>query len=84
MTDVLQRPDWQGEPRKQRELFSVRKPTIGPTACRGLRTVDPSTRMGIEADDRGRIASIEVCRSEDDVLNTCEQWKAALAEKGWV
>jgi hypothetical protein len=24
-----------------------------------------------------------VCRSQDDVLNTFEQWKTAMQKKGW-
>jgi hypothetical protein len=26
----------------------------------------------------------QVCRSDKEVLNTCEAWKAALVGKGWV
>lgn len=31
----------------------------------------------------GDLQRSEVCRSQDDVLTTAEQWKAALIKKGW-
>jgi hypothetical protein len=31
----------------------------------------------------GELLRSQVCRSEDDVLNTFEQWKAAMQAKAW-
>jgi hypothetical protein len=25
----------------------------------------------------------EVCRSQDEVLDMCERWRAAMTERGW-
>ena len=30
-----------------------------------------------------RVVQTQVCRTQDDVLTTGEQWKAAMVEKGW-
>jgi hypothetical protein len=32
---------------------------------------------------RGELVQAQVCRSQDEVLSTGEQWKGALIEKGW-
>lgn len=29
------------------------------------------------------VAQSQVCRTQNDVLSTAEQWKTALKEKGW-
>ena len=37
-------------------------------------------RLIIGKDD---VLQTHVCRSQDEVLTTGEQWKAAMIEKGW-
>jgi hypothetical protein len=31
----------------------------------------------------GSLQRSQVCRTQDEVLDTTEQWKAAMIEKGW-
>ena len=31
----------------------------------------------------GDLQRSAVCRSQDEILDTMEQWKAAMIEKGW-
>jgi hypothetical protein len=31
----------------------------------------------------GSLQRSQVCRSQDEVLDTADQWKAAMLEKGW-
>lgn len=31
----------------------------------------------------GSLQRSEVCRSQDDLLDTCERWRAAMIEQGW-
>ncbi len=80
---ALQRPDWQGNPLKQGELFRVHKD-------RGERRIEAvaelwTHQLGWELRlmIAGDLHRSEVCRSQDDVLTTGEQWKAALVEKEW-
>jgi hypothetical protein len=76
---VLQRPDWYGAP--------VRLSMVG-TLTKGPRTIQCvlySHQFGWEL----RIAYVntlvrsQVCRSEDDVLATQEQWRGAMQTKDW-
>jgi hypothetical protein len=34
-------------------------------------------------DVNGELQRSQVCRSQDEVLTTSEQWKAAMIENGW-
>jgi hypothetical protein len=33
---------------------------------------------------QAEVVQTQVCRSQDGVLTTGEQWKAAMIEKGWI
>ena len=50
-------------------------------------TVDVRThQLGWELrlDVAGSLQRSQVCRSQDEVLDTADQWKAAMLEKGWL
>jgi hypothetical protein len=81
--DVLQRAGWSGEPVEQGHLFHVHK-------HRGDKRLDAICRLmshqfGWEVilDVNGELQRSQVCRSQDEVLTTSEQWKAAMIENGW-
>ena len=77
---ALQRPDWYGSPVKLGELFLLKN--NGREAMPKLR----SHQFGWEVRlfiGRHEIMQTKVCRSQDEVLTTGEEWKAAMIEKGW-
>jgi hypothetical protein len=78
-SQVLQRPDWYGEP--------VRLSTVW-TLTKGARTVQCvlySHQFGWELRlSYGQtLVRSQVCRSVDEVLTIQEQWNAAMQTKGW-
>jgi hypothetical protein len=80
---VLHRPDWQGEPYKVGELFRVHKHSGGEQieATCGLQTHQLGWELRLEI--AGSLYRSQVCRSQDEVLDTSEAWKVAMIEKGW-
>jgi hypothetical protein len=78
--DVLQRSQWDGEPKEQGELFVLRKGGHRTAVCKLFRhQFGWECRLMV----RGELVQSQVCRSPDEVLSTGEQWKAAMLEKGW-
>jgi hypothetical protein len=78
--DVLQPPNWYGSPVELGELFILKK-NRRTAMCR-LRShqFGWEVRLFIGPDE---IVQTQVCRSQEGVLTTGEQWKAAMIEKGW-
>ena len=81
MIDVLQRPDWHGSPVELGELFVLTKNK------RKARCALLSHQFGWElrlfVGRQLEVVQSPVCRTQDEVLTTGEQWKAAMTEKGW-
>lgn len=76
---VLQRDDWRGDPRKQGDLFELRKGK--KRAICELWTHPLGWEVRLEAS--GELLRTQVCRSQDEVFATFESWKAAMVAKGW-
>jgi hypothetical protein len=78
---VLQRLDWHGTPVELGELFVVYKNR------RAARAVIVTHQLGWEVrlivGSQSEVAQTQVCRTQEEVLATGEQWKAAMIEKGW-
>lgn len=79
--DVLQRPDWHGSPIDLGEFFVVTK--NGRKACCLLRTHQFGWELRLFVGTRQELVFTQVCRTQEDVLSTGENWKAAMLEKGW-
>jgi hypothetical protein len=80
---ILHRPDWHGEPYKVGDLFRLHRQSGGEkieVTC-GLQTHVFGWELRLEI--AGSLHRSQVCRSQDEVLDTSEQWKAAIIEKGW-
>jgi hypothetical protein len=81
MIQVLQRPDWHGSPVQLGELFVLTKNK------RKARCVLQSHQFGWEVrlfiGSQSEVVQSHVCRTQDEVLTTGEQWKAAMIAKGW-
>src|SRR4051812_4069181 len=78
---VLQRPNWDGSPVDAGELFVMRKGRREAT-CK-LVTHQFGWEVRLILAPPGDVMLRKVCRSQDDVLTTGEQWNAAMIEKGW-
>ena len=78
--DVLQRPNWYGSPVELGELFILKKDRRETTGKLRSHQFGWELRLYIGCDE---IVQTQVCRSQEDVLTTGEQWKAAMVEKGW-
>jgi hypothetical protein len=75
----LQRVDWTGTPYEIGDLFRLTK---GHHRARCLLTNHPfgwECRLLVGPE----LLQSRVCRSQDEVLGTGEQWKAGMLEKGW-
>ena len=82
MIEVLQRFTWNGEPKEIGDLFRVTKNR------RKARAVIFSHQFGWEVRllvaSQLEIVQTQVCRSQEEVPSTGEQWRAAMIEKGWL
>ena len=78
--EVLQRFTWNGTPREIGDLFRLQKNR------RDARAVIFSHQFGWEVrllvGSQEELVSSQVCRTQEEVLNAGEQWKAAMIEKG--
>jgi hypothetical protein len=79
--DVLQRPNWCGKPVDLGELFVMRKGRREAT-CK-LLTHQFGWELRLLMAPPGDVMLTKVCRTQDDVLTTGEEWKAAMIEKNW-
>jgi hypothetical protein len=78
---VFQRPDWHGSPVHLGELFTVRKNNVEARCV--LRNHQFGWEVCLQIGISREFVQTRVCRSQDDVLTTGGQWKAAMSEKGW-
>jgi hypothetical protein len=81
--DVLQRPNWTG-PTPLGEGWRLHKQVCG----RARQAVCElwSHQLGWELRlviDGGELTRSQVCRSNDEILDTQEQWRAAMVGQGW-
>ena len=79
--EVLQRLDWHGSAVELGELFVLTKNK------RKARCVLLSHQFGWElrlfVGSQLEVVQSQVCRTQEEVLDTSEQGKAAMIEKGW-
>jgi hypothetical protein len=80
MLNVLQRPYWHGSPVHLGELFMVRKNNVEARCV--LRSHQFGWELCLQIGFNRKFVQTKVCRSQDDVLATGEEWKAAMIEKG--
>ena len=69
---ILQRPDWQGEPKELAELFSLRQ----GSGTRRIRCLIYTHQFGFELKllygSKGELLRSQVCKTDDEVLTTGE------------
>ena len=76
---VLQRDDWNHQPRRQGETFCLRKGRL-TAEC---ELWSHPLRWELRLDAGKEFMQTAVCKSQDEVLSTSENWKAAMQAKGW-
>lgn len=82
VTDILARP-WNGEPLKQGHAVRLHK-TIGGRerdAIGELWTHELGWEIRLFV--AGEWQRSQVCRTQDEVFNTADEWRDALKAKGW-
>ena len=79
---VLQRAVWDGRPINQADFIRLRKQKDG---CELEAIVELWThRFGWHLEVNGGDFQLsQECRTQHEVLDAVEHWKAALLEKGW-
>jgi hypothetical protein len=61
----------------------VHKQKCGQQIEAACRLVTHALGWELRLEVVGSLQRSEVCRTQDEVLDTSEQWKAAMIEKGW-
>lgn len=79
MGEVLQRFIWNGEPVDLGEAWRLRKGAF-EAVCR-LVSHQFGWELRLVVNDA--LTRSQVCRSQEDVLETYERWRAAMIERGW-
>jgi hypothetical protein len=77
--DVLQRHTWYGEPKELDDCFRLRK-GARLAVCR-VWTHQFGWELGLVINTELRRS--QVCRSQEEVFSTGEEWKTAMVAKGW-
>ena len=80
---VFRRDARYGEAKEVGHLFRVQK-TRSDRAFNGVcRLMSHQLGWELRLEIDGDLQRSAVCRSQDEILDTIEQWKAAMIEKGW-
>ena len=79
MLNVLQRPDWTGEPVRLGPMWTLAKGRRTATCELWTHQLGWELKLASGA----TLLQSQVCRAQDDVLDTHEAWKAAMRAKGW-
>jgi hypothetical protein len=78
---VLQRPDWYGEPKELGDLFRLSR--NGRSARAALWSHQLGWEIRVLVGRQLETVRSQVCRSQDEVLGTAEQWEATMIAQGW-
>ena len=77
--EVLQRLTWNDTPRELGDLFVVTKGEKTARCQLVLHQLGWQCRLLADKE----LLQSQVCKDQDSVFTTGEQWKAAMIEKGW-
>jgi hypothetical protein len=81
---VLQRRDWNGEPVIVGDAFRVHKARAGRQLEAVCHVVTHALGWELRLEVEGSLQRSQVCRTQDEVLDMSEAWKAAMLAKGWL
>src|SRR6478735_1451138 len=74
--EVLQRSDWDGEPKNLGDMFRLHKQKCGQQLEAACRLVTHALGWELRLEVAGSLQMSQVCRVRDEVLDTSERWKA--------
>lgn len=78
---VLQRANWYGEPKELGDLFRLTK--SGCTARASVWSHQLGWELRLLVGRQFETVRSQVCRSQDEVIGTAEQWEADMIAQGW-
>lgn len=78
---VLQRPNWHGTSIELGDLFRLQKNRREARAA--LFTHQLGWEVRLLVGSQLEVVQTQVCRDQEEVLATGEQWKLGMIEKGW-
>jgi hypothetical protein len=78
---VLQQLNWNGTPYQIGDLFVLHKNRRQARAV--LTTHQFGWEVRLLVGSQEEVVRTQVCRTQDEVLTTGEEWKAALVAEGW-
>ena len=80
---ILQRPHWNPDVAALGEGFRLHKQRCDrqlEAVCH-IRTHPLGWELVLNVNES--LQRSEVCRSQDEMLDKCERWRAAMVDKGW-
>jgi hypothetical protein len=80
---VLHRDDWTGEPVELGHFFRLHKTRAGRQLEAVCRLISHPLGWELMLEIAGSLQRSQVCRSQDEVLDTGEAWRAAMEREGW-
>lgn len=80
---VLQRSEWYGEPKDLGDCFRLSKEKNGRVMTSVCRLFTHQFGWELFLETNGLLQQSAVCRTENEVFTTFEDWKKAVVEKGW-
>jgi hypothetical protein len=83
MSTTLQRAVWDGHPVPLGTGFELHRPKAGRELCAVCLVQTHLFGYELRLEVNGLLSRSQVCRSRDEVLDTCEQWQAAMISAGW-
>jgi hypothetical protein len=78
-----QRDDWNGLPAGARRSVAIAQAGLRPSEGSCLPIAVPLVRWELRLEANGELIASQVCRNNEQVLTTQEQWKKLMIEKGW-
>lgn len=77
------RSDWHGEPVVVGDMFRVHKDRCGRQLEATCHLVTHVLGWELRLEIAGSLQRSQVCRTQDEVLETSEQWTASMVAQGW-
>lgn len=81
--EVRRRSDWDGSARELGYLFRLHRDSCGRQLEAVCRLMSHQLGWEVRLEVAGNLHRSQVCRSQDEVLDTSDQWKVAMTEKAW-
>ena len=81
--DILPPSDPDGESTNLGDTFRLHRQRCGQQLEAACRVVAHALGWELRLEVAGSLQRSHVCRTRDEVLETSDQWKAAMIDKGW-